>query len=244
MSWATVGGVSCSRFEIDRATVVFGSRVGGESPDPYSSLNVGLGTGDDPSRVARNRARLCAAAGVDPASVVMAKQVHGAQILEHTGAGEAGFWLDAVVPDTEADGHVTDEPGIVLAIITADCAPVALVGPTSVALVHCGWRGMANGLLSSAAMRTDAHTAVIGPTIGVCCYEIGSEVAQRFDAWPEAVTDGRLDLVSVARSQLEAAGVSQIELASPCTSCEEESFFSHRRDGAQTGRQGTLAWLN
>ena len=244
MNWVTVEGVSCLRVEIGGATVVFGSRLGGESSDPYSTLNVGLGTGDDPSLVARNRARLCSAAGVDPASVVMAKQVHGTDIVEHTGDDSGSFWLDAVIPDVEADGHITDQPGVVLAIITADCVPVALVGPSEIALVHCGWRGMAAEFLADAAKRIDAHAAVMGPAIGPCCYEVGVEVAQRFDTWPEAVRDGRLDLASVACRQLEAAGVSRMEMASPCTSCEEKAFFSHRRDGAQTGRQGTLAWLN
>ena len=244
MRWIEAGGVETVRCELAGATVVFGSRLSGRSKEPYTGLNVGLGTGDDPDLVRRNRRLLSEAAGVAPESVVMARQVHGVEIIEHDSANGNDFWGSAEVPDIEADGHISVSPGVVLAVITADCVPVALVGPGRLALLHCGWRGLAGGLAGSAAERIGATAAVIGPAIGVCCYEVGEEVERQFESIPGAVSQGHLDLETVARCQLEASGVREIQALSLCTACDESRFYSHRRDGAQTGRQGTLAWLN
>lgn len=244
MKWTETHGVETLRCELEGATVVFGSRLTGCSSAPYASLNVGLGSGDDPDLVATNRRLLSEAAGVDPASVVMAKQVHGVDVIEHPSPDASDWWLRGEVPDVEADGHITVEPGVALAVITADCAPIALSGSKGLCLLHCGWRGLAGGLASAAARQIGASAAVIGPAIGACCYEVGDEVSQHFDRLPGAISGGHLDLVAAARAQLEAAGVVEIQAVSACTACDEAKFFSHRRDGAQTGRQGTLAWLN
>ncbi|MBK5218338.1 MAG: polyphenol oxidase family protein, partial [Thermoleophilia bacterium] len=139
-------------------------------------------------------------------------------------------------------------------VFTADCLPVALRGPGGVAILHCGWRGLAAGIVAKGVAAVRATDAAIGPGIGPCCYEVGPEV---LDAFANLSADGpisgdmgpksahrRLDLVEVARRLLGEAGVERVEVAGLCTSCEAELFFSHRRDGGRTGRQGGLAWLD
>ena len=129
-------------------------------------------------------------------------------------------------------------------VLVADCLPVALAGGGRVAMVHCGWRGLAGGILERALGRFEAPpAAAIGPGIGPCCYEVGEEVLDAFSGL-DGVAEGRmLDLRAIARSKLEAAGVRQIEQVDLCTSCRKDLFFSHRRDAGVTGRQAGLAWI-
>jgi len=129
-------------------------------------------------------------------------------------------------------------------VFVADCLPVALAGPKGVAVVHAGWRGLAGGILAAAAGAVEATSAAIGPGIGPCCYGVGEEVLEAFSDLGDGIAKGRmLDLPQVAQRQLARAGVERVEFAGLCTSCEEELFFSHRRDEGRTGRQGGLAWL-
>ena len=110
-------------------------------------------------------------------------------------------------------------------------------------MIHCGWRGLAEGIVERGADEVDARTAAIGPGIGPCCYEVGDEVAAAFDSLGGGIRHGRmLDLVEVARRLLGRVGVSDVEVAELCTSCEADLFFSHRRDAGVTGRQGGLVW--
>jgi YfiH family protein len=144
----------------------------------------------------------------------------------------------------EADGHVVSEPGLAPLVFVADCLPVALAGPRGVAMVHAGWRGLAGGIVAKGAEAVEATAAAIGPGIGPCCYEVGDEVLSAFADLGEGVAKGRmLDLPEVARRLLAQAGVEEVESAGLCTSCEEELFFSHRRDRGRTGRQAGLAWI-
>jgi polyphenol oxidase len=177
---------------------------------------------------------LAAALGIDPDRVATNRQVHGAE-LSH---GEA-----ALAGTPEADGHVITAPGIAGLVYTADCLPVAVAGPGGVAMLHCGWRGLAAGIILRGAAAVEATHAAIGPGIGPCCYEVGDEVLAAFAEVGERVTTGRmLDLPEVARGLLRQAGAEEIQSAELCTCCEEELFFSHRRDGGP-GRQAGLAWL-
>jgi YfiH family protein len=131
----------------------------------------------------------------------------------------------------------------VLLVLVADCLPVALAGPGGVAMLHCGWRGLAAGIVGRGVAAVSAEAAAIGPGIGRCCYEVGPEVLEAFEGLGDGVADGRmLDLAEVARRQLRGAGVEQVECAGLCTSCEPQLFFSHRRDGGRSGRQAGLAW--
>jgi purine-nucleoside/S-methyl-5'-thioadenosine phosphorylase / adenosine deaminase len=221
------------------ARVLFSTRRGGVSKGPYESLNLGLLTDDDPARVSENRHRLAAAAGVDPAAVVMGWQAHGAEMREWDSPGG----LDFLRPGNDlprVDGHTTTAPGIGLLVLAADCLPVALSGGGRVAMLHCGWRGLAGGLVERALEAfEEPPAAAIGPGIGRCCYEVGPEVLDRF-AGLEGAEDAMLDLRAVARRRLEAGGVERTEEVDLCTSCRPDLFFSHRRDRGLTGRQAGL----
>lgn len=244
MAWVENDGVRVLCEEVANATVIFGSRRQGESVGPYVSLNVGIGTGDDPTSVASNRRRLSESVGVDPETVVMARQVHAADVIEHSSPDMDRAWARGEVPGRDADGHTTSTGGIALAVITADCLPVAIVGEEGLGLVHCGWRGLDAGLPKKTAERVAGEVAIIGPGIGSCCYEVGEDMRTRFSDYPEAHVGRCLDLVDICRQQLLSAGVRTVQSVDMCTCCQHEDFFSHRRDGGITGRQGTLAWLN
>ena len=233
MDWCEKDGVRWLEADLGGARVAFTTRVGGLSEAPFDSLNLGLLTEDTPQAVTTNRARLAAAIGFAPGRIAFARQVHGAELAV---AGEEGV--------EEADGQLATAPGIAGLVFVADCLPVALHGPGGVAMLHCGWRGLAAGIVARGAEAVEATDAAIGPGIGGCCYEVGDEVLGAFAGLGEGIADGRmLDLPEVARRLLTAAGVERIQSAGLCTSCEPELFFSHRRDRGRTGRQAGVAWL-
>jgi YfiH family protein len=203
-------------------------RFNGVSAGPYESLNLGDHVGDDETSVRENRALVARAAGVDPEHLVTVRQVHGATVLD--GA--------LVNPGSEADALVTDAPDLALAILVADCVPLALADTSSgrVALVHAGWRGLEVGVIARALDGFDVHTthAFIGPSISKERYQVGPEVAQYFTSVDGALTaDGddrsRLDLRLVATRQLLDAGVKRdrIERSRDVTD-GGEVFFSDR----------------
>ena len=212
----------------------FSTRLGGVSEGPYESLNLGILTDDSRARVEQNRERLAAAAGVESRAIAMGWQVHGTDVKDWH-APPDGVELEKV------DAHVTARDDLALLVLVADCLPVALSGGGRVAMVHCGWRGLAGGILRDAVSRfEEPPAAAVGPGIGACCYEVGDEVREQFD---ERFAAGRmLDLRAVADSLLRDAGVARVEHVDLCTSCREDLFFSHRRDEGVTGRQGGLVW--
>ena len=228
--------------ELPGGRVAFSTRRGGVSDGPYESLNLGILTDDDQDRVTENRGLLADSIGLPAERVAMGWQVHGAEIREWDeappGYSSPGADLEKV------DGHVTGVADLGLLVLVADCLPVALVAPGRAAMLHCGWRPLAAGLVEKALETFDEPpAAAIGPGIGRCCYEVGEEVLREF-ADLDGVADGRmLDLRMVVRHKLEAAGVTRIEDVDLCTSCRPDLFFSHRRDGGVTGRQGGVAWL-
>jgi YfiH family protein len=232
--------------ELPGARVLFSTREGGVSTGPYESLNLGLLTGDDRERVMANRLRLADDAGLDPERVAMGRQVHGTDIEEWTGMNGPSAFLHPGGGHLEADGHLTREPGLAMLVLVADCLPVALAGDGTAAMVHCGWRGLAGGIIARAVemLGDDAPpAAAVGPGIGPCCYEVGEEVLEAFADY-DGVANGRmLDLRAVADVQLRAAGVEDVHHVDLCTSCRADLFFSHRRDRGVTGRQGGVAWL-
>jgi YfiH family protein len=227
------------------------SRHGGVSDAPYDTLNLSLTVADVPERVRENRQRFAEALGVHPNSVCTARQVHGAGIWEVREPTDA---------PPEADIMLTSSPGVFLSQRFADCVPILLWDPThrSVAAAHAGWRGTAQDV-AGIAVRAMADRfnsqpgelyAAIGPSIGPCCYEVGSEVARVFAAVPACIApraNGKamLDLWELNRRGLLAAGVfaERIELASICTSCHSARFFSHRAHGFPAGRFGSLIGL-
>jgi polyphenol oxidase len=219
------------------ARVTFSTRMGGVSEGPYSSLNLGVLTDDDPANVAENRRRLADEAGLPAERVAMGRQVHGTDLRAWD--APPGGDLD------EVDGHVTGVPGLGLLVLAADCYPVALSNGSRVAMLHCGWRGVAGGIVErGVAALGPGAAAAVGPGIGACCYEVGPEVLDAFSGL-EGVADGRmLDLRAAISRKLEQAGVTRVEHLEHCTSCREDLYFSHRRDAGLTGRQGGLVTLD
>jgi YfiH family protein len=146
--------------------------------------------------------------------------------------------------DEPGDGLWTDEPGLPLLALSADCLPIAVVRENgarpALAVVHAGWRGLADGVVAAGveALGEGPKAAVIGPAVGPCCYEVGPEVSARFDA--DLTRDEILDLWSAAERALRRAGVARVDRVDRCTRCNPELFFSHRRSGPVRGVQGVL----
>ncbi len=243
MNWRAQGNVRWLEAELPGAHAAFTTRVGGVSARPFESLNLGLLTGDDAALVRENRHRLMGALELDPSNVLIGRQVHATEIATHDGPMAENAFAEPGPRVGDVDGHVTDRPGLVPLVFVADCLPVALSGPEGVAMVHCGWRGLAGGILAKGATAVSATAAAIGPGIGRCCYEVGEEVLAEFEDLGAGVADGHmLDLTEVARRLLGGCGVEEVEASGLCTRCEAELFFSHRRDDGRTGRQAGLVW--
>jgi len=220
--------------------VAFSTRRGGVSEGPYESLNVGLMTDDDPERVAENRRRLCTEVGADVERLAMNRQVHAATV-NRAEAGERG---------RPGDGLWTDEPGVPMLKLTADCLPVALArtngdGP-ALCLLHVGRLGLLEGIVAAGVAALPGRlAAAIGPGIGPCCYEVGPEIREEYGArfGSEVVRGSNLDLWRATDLALREAGVEAVERTDLCTACHPELFFSHRRDRGVTGRQGVIGYV-
>lgn len=230
------------------------TRDGGVSTGPWRSLNLALHTGDNVDAVADNRYRLQIELGlIEP--VAWPTQVHGTRVI--TAEDLRAALEQGRTP--EADAVVTDQPGCVCAVQTADCLPVVLATDdgAAVGVAHAGWRGLADGVLEAAveALRLMRPGAGIrgwmGAAIGPEAFEVGHEVRDAFvehDAGAgEAFRpgrDGRLlaDLYVLARRRLARVEVHDVSGGGRCTFTEEDRYFSYRRDGV-TGRMGTLVWI-
>ena len=244
MEWRDENGVRRLEADLPGARAAFSTRLGGVSAAPYDTLNIGILTGDERTDVLENRRRLAAALGLDLGDIVIARQVHGAELMEHGGPQDPSPFADPHPGIPELDGHVVRRPGLAPLVFVADCLPVVLAGEDGVAVLHCGWRGLAGGIVERGVESVGAKAAAVGPGIGRCCYEVGEEVLAEFAGLGEGIADGRmLDLPEVAKRLLLGAGVEQVEISGHCTACEPELFFSHRRDRGATGRQAGLGWL-
>ena len=238
MDWREREGVLWLEAELPDARAVFSTRQGGVSTGPFTSLNLGWITDDESENVYENRRHLARVAEFEPANALTGFQVHGAAIMRHDEAPAGVPYLRPPQDPPEVDGHATSQPGLAPLVLVADCLPVAVSGPGGVAMLHCGWRGLAAGIIDAGVREVGATAAAIGPGIGRCCFEVGDEVLARFSHLGDGIADGpMLDLTAVAERQLEAAGVGSVERADLCTSCNCDLFFSHRRDGGETGRQ-------
>lgn len=257
MDWRENEGVRWLEADLGGARAAFATRHGGVSPEPFESLNLGLLTDDREAAVLENRRRLAAALGFPPERIAYGRQVHGAELAAVPPSFRGSFCVPGTEKEprdalAEVDGQIVAEPGVAGLVFTADCLPVAVRGPGGVAMLHCGWRGLAAGIVSRGAIAVGATSAAIGPGIGPCCYEVGPEVLSAFAHLGEGVSDpsganpghAHLFLAEVARRLLRGAGIERIEAADLCTSCNPDLFYSHRRDAGRTGRQGNLAWLD
>ncbi len=228
-------------FELPGAGAAFTTRHGGVSSGPWTSLNLGRLTDDDPVAVEENRKRLAHAVG---APLAMIRQVHGTDVRVLAAPA------DTAEPLAEADGQATASPGVAPIVLVADCLPIAVAGSGAAAILHAGWRGLAGGIVERGvrAVRElgagGPLEAVIGPGAGRCCYEVGEEVHDQFASYgADARNGGALDLKAVARLQLQRAGVERVTDVGICTICDRD-FFSHRRDQGVTGRQAGVVWLS
>ncbi len=226
--------------------VAFSTRLGGVSDGPFDSLNLGLLTDDEPERVLENRRRVCDAIDASIERASMPWQVHGADVLRADARGIGRRRAD----NPRCDGLWTDTPGETVLAIAADCVPIALARadegrPPAVAVLHAGRLGLLAGIAAAGARALGGSplAAIIGPSIGPCCYEVGEEVAAPYRvAFGNDIMLGRnLDLWTAAERALLAAGVDHVERLDECTACRPELYFSHRRDGGRTGRQGVIA---
>jgi len=224
------------------ARVLVTTRTGGRSAPPYDENNLASHVGDDPDAVAANRRRLAGELGVD--RVQFMRQVHAASVAV----------VDRTTDDdvADVDALVTATPGLAIAVLVADCVPVALVSRRAVAVVHAGRRGVVDGVVAAAVAavrRLDDGwiAATVGPAICGRCYEVPAAMqAEAVAAVPAAKsttsagTPG-LDLPAAVRAQLLDAGVDVGNDAAECTR-ESPRYYSHRRDGV-TGRFAMVAML-
>lgn len=230
---------------------LFCTRRGGVSGEPFEELNVGLQTNDYQPAVDENRERVAQLIGIPRERWLESRQVHGAdvRVITEPPAQDA--------EPVEADGIVTTLEGFAPVVVTADCLPVALIAPGAVAMIHAGWRGLAADVLKKgvetlreAGIDGDIHVA-IGPSIGVCCYEVNTWVHRSFMRYPRGVArlSNHAHLKNVARLQLQHAKIEldHVHDVDICTMCAPRSLFhSHRRDQGgdprDTGRQASAVW--
>ena len=211
---------------------------------PYASLNLADHVDDDPLAVVENRTRAAARLGdapADPLRWVWLRQVHGHDVVT----------VDAPVAEPPvADAAVTATPGLPLVVLTADCAPIALVARGAVGVVHAGWPGLEQGVLGGAvealrALSPGPVRAVLGPCVHPAHYEFGTDLLARLVERLGPEVEGRtaagtpaLDIPAAVRASLAQAGVDDLDDVGICTSASPD-HFSHRRDGV-TGRQAVV----
>lgn len=239
-----------------RAAHGFTTRLGGVSSGVLSSLNLGMHRGDQPENVAENYRILGNALGFSPEKLVLTRQTHSDTVRRVTGADCMG--LDhGVYP--ECDALVTAEPGLALAVFTADCTPVLLWDPVTgaVGAAHAGWRGTAADIAGKTVRAmVDAYgcdagniRAAIGPNIAQCCFQTDADVPQamlaRFGSGAQEYIRSEGDkfyvnLKAINALALRRAGVTHIDISNHCTACQSDRFWSHRVTRGLRGSQGAV----
>lgn len=234
---------------------VISTRRGGTSGGPFASLNLGDHVGDAEAAVAENRRRFASHMG---AKIFWLSQVHGVQIISlETEQGST--------PAPIADGAISQTPGIACCVMTADCLPLLLCNRagTTVAAIHCGWKGLASGIVAKAVAAfpcpAEQLLAYLGPAISQQAFEVGADVVSAFrEAGKRRVySDDPLtafkahqqdtgkywaDLYGLARMELQGLGLDHISGGDFCTFTDSERFYSYRREGV-TGRMASAIWL-
>ncbi len=223
-------------------------KLRGKSLPPFDAFNLGLRSGEDESTVRANRVLLERAFAL-PSSPRWLHQVHGDRVLRLTS--------EVLDGEPQADAAFTSAPGVVLAILTADCLPVLVCADdgSEIAAIHAGWRGLATGVIDACVRRMATPPARLlawlGPGIGAASYEVGVEVREallRRDAAAEAAFSPtrlghwRCDLYAMAHRRLSALGLERI-FGGSCDTFADPRFYSYRRDGARSGRMASLIWI-
>jgi polyphenol oxidase len=234
------------------------TRLGGVSPQPWSSLNMGGNVGDEERNVRHNHNRMYDSLNLNADRVCTVWQVHSADVIIATQPNPEQRWL------AKADGIVTDQPDTPLTMRFADCTPLLFYDPVQavIGIAHAGWRGTVQGV-GAKTVRTMVESygckpaniqAGIGPAIGPDRYQVGEEVVAAVREYfgtaenliRHSAADGTayLDLWAANRLDLERAGVEQIEVAAICTAENVNEFFSHRAENGRTGRFGAVLSLS
>ena len=246
-SWSVPAGVSAAST----------TRVGGVSVDPFASFNLGTHVGDRLAHVEANRHLLAEHLDL-PATPYWLEQVHGSEAL-YVDAASVNTRDNNKIAFPVADAAWTDQPNVVLAIMTADCLPVLLASAcgTVVAAIHGGWRGLAAGILQHTVATLPVPAgelkAWMGPAIGPLEFEVGNEVREVFvnqstdfcNSFKPSPVDNNTcyaDIFSIAEVCLHEAGVTSVSSDRQCTVSDEQLFFSHRRDEGNSGRMASLIW--
>ena len=256
MQEKSYGGVIYLTSHNVRVTHAFTTRFGGISRGIYESLNLGIGFGDEPGNVAENFGLICSALGISDSDIVCSRQVHGAHIRTVSRNDCGGLYSQT---RHEADGLITCDPGVALAVFTADCVPILLHDPVrgAIGAVHAGWRGTAANIAGAAVKSmTGAFgcspadiSVAIGPCISKCCYETDRDVADAIlEALPEAsaacvcTRNGKymVDLKEANRFLLYVAGIQDVAISDECTSCRKDKYWSHRRTSGHRGSQAGI----
>ena len=229
------------------------TRGGGHSDGKFSTLNLAQYVNDNPFAVACNRALLRESIPYD-LSFQWLDQIHSSSIVQIKVSGQ----------EKKGDGLICKEPGIACCILTADCLPIFFTNKsgTEIALAHAGWRGICSGIIENLVNTMDSEPgdiiAWLGPGIGPCHYEVGAELKSRFK---QSITSTKLwadieqcfyfakgsnkfflDLYQAAKVILASVGVGQIYGGGECTYCQEDEYFSFRRDG-DTGRMASVIFI-
>lgn len=238
----------------------FSTRHGGVSKGSLSSLNLGIHRGDDPDHVVKNYEILGNALGFSVEDIVFTRQTH-TDIVERVGAKDRGCGLFRPV-EPERDGLVTNEPGVVLTIFTADCTPILFYDPVARCIggAHAGWRGTALGIAARTVEKMVKEfgsdpgniRAAIGPCISKCCFETDRDVPEAMLAAlgqeAEAYITGsgpkyHVDLKGINALHLRRAGVEMIDISDDCTACQPDRFWSHRVTHGDRGSLASLIFL-
>lgn len=260
-----VSFLSCGHFDRSGGIVHgFSTRLGGVSQGFCAGLNLGYNRGDDPDCVRENFRLFCAAIGADYEGLVKTRQVHRDHVQPVTAADRG---MDIVAPAPwEADGLVTDVPGLCLTVFSADCVPVLLYDPVRrcIAAVHSGWRGTALAIAARAVEKMEndygcdpGHIlAAVGPSIGNCCFETHADVPDAMTAalgsqaapFIQPLENGkfRVDLKGIIKNSLLHAGLDEahIWVSDHCTTCLDDLYWSHRLLGDRRGSMAAMIQLS
>lgn len=231
------------------------TRLGGASEKPFDSLNLSISVPDKEAAVIENRRRFYQVFNVERSQTVRIMQVHGSRVIRVDRSS-----LEQTLAET--DGLVTDTPNLPLVMAFADCVPIMLVDPVrrAVGIVHAGWRGTVAGvcqasircMVDSFGSRPADIQAAIGPSIGPCCYEVGSDLLEAVSGvFPSTGSlfhqgkNGRFHFNQwqAVQRALEQVGVEKIERSDLCTACHIDEFYSHRAEKGRTGRFGALIMI-
>jgi hypothetical protein len=250
--------------QYDSITHAFLTRIGGVSSGSFSSLNFNNNEGENHLNIDRNRAIVGKFLGFNPDSLITTNQVHRDNILIIDSPPEVFQDQFTDAKKASADAILTNQKGVVIGILTADCLPIILVDPVKrvAGIVHAGWRGTAKGICQNAIKslsdnfesKPEDILAALGPSIGPCCYEVGIDVVDHLASMASRTNEillevekdrWKLDLRKANLNQLVECKVAKksISVSDLCTSCNTDLFFSHRKEGNRTGRQLNLVLI-